>query len=85
MTILSDPQRAQLTKEIMEALSNRREGLPMLKADLRAAVNAADDWANANEAEYNAALPQPFRGIATPNQKSGLLEHTITFRRKAGV
>jgi hypothetical protein len=36
--------------------------LPVSKADLRAAVNAADDWASASAAGYNAALPAPARG-----------------------
>lgn len=43
------------------------------KQDLRAAVDAADDWIEANAASYNSALPQPFRGNANLAQKTLLL------------
>jgi len=42
-----------------------------------AAVNAADDWADANQASYNAALPEPFATWATPRQKAALLAWVI--------
>ena len=43
------------------------------KADLQAAVNAADDWADANAAGFNAALPTAFSTNATAGQKALLL------------
>ena len=85
MTVLTDQQRKTLTADLMQMLSSRRENLPFLKADLLAAVSASDDWAESNTVSYNSALPQPFRGIATPDQKSGLLEHVIARRRKLGA
>ena len=42
----------------------------MLKADLRAAVDATDDWINTNQASYNAALPLPSRTSLTARQKN---------------
>lgn len=48
-------------------------GNAFTKTDLAAAVTAADAWADSNAAAYNAALPQPFRGTATPGQKALLL------------
>lgn len=83
--VMNDQQRKQLAGDIMLILSSRLESFPMLKADLIAAVSAADDWCEANTVSYNSALPQPFRGTATPDQKSGLLEHVISRRRKLGV
>jgi len=48
-------------------------GWPNVTApELRAAVDAADDWIEANQASFNAALPQPFRGAATTAQKTFL-------------
>jgi hypothetical protein len=85
MAVMTDAQRAELNGEIMRALSAARELIPMLKADLRAAVNAADDWANTNASTYNLALPLPFRTSATADQKSRLLEAVISTRRKVGV
>lgn len=42
----------------------------MLKGDLRAAVDAADDWIEANKASFNAALPLPARTSLTARQKA---------------
>lgn len=55
---------------------NMRQGMcpgAITKPDLRAAVNAADDWIDSSAANFNAALPQPFRGAATTDQKYLLL------------
>lgn len=45
----------------------------LTKADLQAAVNAVDDWIDANEASYNAALPVAARTNLTVAQKPALL------------
>jgi hypothetical protein len=50
------------------------------KPDLAAAVAAADAWADANASSYNSALPQPFRGQASPQQKAILLAQ-VTMKR----
>lgn len=52
-------------------------------ADVRAAINAIDDWADANAAEFNTAIPQPARGALTVRQKTQLLMYVI--RRRAEV
>ena len=58
--------------------------LPILsKADLRAAVDAVDDYIDANAASLNAALPQPFRSAATAQQKA--LVFALVALRRAGV
>lgn len=53
------------------------------KADLRAAVDACDSWVESNQASFNAALPQPFRGQASQAQKTLLLCHVAM--RRAGL
>lgn len=85
MAVLGDAQRAQVWAQIMQAISSNREGLPILKADLRAAVDACDQWVSDNSASYNSALPAAFRTNATPDQKTRLLEGVIKFRRSLGV
>lgn len=50
------------------------------KPQLIAAVAAADDWADANAAEYNTALPAAFRNAATAGQKALLLAYVIARR-----
>ena len=52
------------------------------KPELRAAVDATDDWIEANQAGFNAALPQPFRGAATVPQKTFLFCYVAM--RRAG-
>jgi hypothetical protein len=39
------------------------------KPHLLAVIDAVDDWIEANSASFNAALPQPFRGEASPQDK----------------
>ena len=58
-------------------------GQAFSKDDLAAAVAAADAWADANAASYNAALPQPFKGAASAAQKALLLAYVCM--KRAGV
>lgn len=53
------------------------------KADLRAAVDATDDWIEANAASYNSALPATFRTSATLPQKTFLFAYVAL--RRAGL
>lgn len=55
----------------------------LTKAQLRAAVDAVDDWVDANASAFNTALPQPFRGAATSAQKAIVLAFVAL--RRAGV
>ncbi len=47
------------------------------KADLAAGIGAIDDWIDANQASFNAALPQPFRSSATQAQKAELFGYVL--------
>jgi len=55
----------------------------LTKPDIQAAVSAVDDWAEANSASYNTALPQPFRNTASVAQKALLLAYVCM--RRAGI
>jgi len=50
------------------------------KPELRAAVNAADQWIDDNASSFNAALPQPARGILSSKQKALILMMIIARR-----
>ena len=54
----------------------------LTKPDVAAAVGATDDWIEANSTSYNQALPQPFRGLASPLLKTLLLCYVAM--RRAG-
>lgn len=53
------------------------------KTELRAAIDATDDWIETNQASFNTALPQPFRGAATTPQKTFLFCYVAM--RRAGL
>lgn len=56
-------------------------GMPAVtKSELRAAVDATDQWIDDNQDSYNAALPQPFRSSASTVQKT-LLFCLVAMRR----
>jgi hypothetical protein len=53
------------------------------KSELRAAIDATDQWIDDNQASFNTALPQPFRGAATTPQKTFLFCYVAM--RRAGL
>lgn len=69
MAILTNDQRKDLWIEYMSTISARREGLSLTKAELRAAVDAVDDWIDGNIASFNSSLPLPARTALTAKQK----------------
>jgi hypothetical protein len=82
MAVLTTQQRADLSADIQRILSAKREVIPSVKAALDAAIAAADDWAEANTGSFNGALPQPYRGAASTEQKLFLLESVLRKRRE---
>jgi hypothetical protein len=86
MAVLDSTTRAAVSAELLADISSAREGLGALtKADFRAAVDAADDWANTNATSFNTALPQPARGALTAAQKARLLEYVVRKRWIVGA
>lgn len=83
MAVLSDADRQQVFKEFMSDESARNEQMALVKADLRAAFNAADDWVDGNAVSFNNALPQPARTALTARQKALLL--AMVLQRRYGV
>jgi len=80
MAILSDPDRADLWADFMRDQSIDRAALALTKTDLRAAVNALDQFLSDNAAAINSAIPQPARGALTVQQKAKLLMFVIQKR-----
>ena len=79
MAVLPSADRLRTAAQWMR---DQAEAAPFSKADLRAAVNAVDDWCEANAASYNSALPSAFRSTASATQKSLLLAYVVM--RRAG-
>jgi hypothetical protein len=66
----------------------RLQAWPVNKVDLRAAVDAVDDWCDSAatsvpSVSFNAALPLAFRTTASPSQKALILAYVC--ERRAGV
>lgn len=55
-------------------------GIAVDKVALRAAIDATDDWIDANQTAFNNALPQPFRGTVPISAKT-LLFCLVAMRR----
>lgn len=86
MAVLSDPDRAAINAEFQADVSDAREGLGALtKADVRAAVDAADTWANSNATAYNSALPTAARTALSAGQKARLLMYVMRKRFLTGA
>lgn len=79
MAVLDATSRA---RTVAQMLRERLDFATLAKADIAAALAAADDWVEANAASYNAALPQPFRGAVGAAVKAMLL--AIVAMRRAG-
>lgn len=82
MAVLPDVDRITVWTKLMRDLSDIRESIAVTKTDLRAAINAVDDWCDTNAASFNTAIPQPARAQLTASQKALLLAYVAL--RRAG-
>ena len=80
MAVLTDEIHLKIWRGLMRYWSNSRTPVPIVKADLRAAINAADNWADDNAAEYNNALPPPAKTVLSAEQKAAILATVILAR-----
>jgi hypothetical protein len=77
MAVLSEADRQTVYERFMQQAQGP---IPILKPDVRAAVNALDDWYNANAASANQALPPAARSGLTQADKA-LLSNLIVTQR----
>lgn len=80
MAVLTDADRAAIVALLGSDVSRERSAWPLSKADTRAAINAADSWANSNAASYNAALPAAAQASLSARQKALVLMYVIRRR-----
>lgn len=78
MAALSDTARAEVTAEWQR--TNTAVVGAITKADLRAAINAIDQYFVDNAAAINSAIPQPARGQLTTKQKALILTAVVAKR-----
>lgn len=80
MAVLSDNARAEVWADAMRQLSNDRETVSIIKTDLRATINAIDDWIVANATAFNNTLPTAAKNGLTTSQKARLFALVETRR-----
>jgi hypothetical protein len=85
MATMTTTDLAALHTDLMRDLSRALEPCGVLKADLRAAVDALDQYLSDNGAAINTAIPQPARSALTTPQKARLLMLVIQRRYLTGV
>ncbi len=79
MAVLPDADRAAVAAEFNRGYDTT-EAANLAKPDIRAAINAVDDWFDLNAATVNLIFPQPFRANATVRQKARLLQYVLQKR-----
>jgi hypothetical protein len=80
MAVLSDPNRVLVWAGYMR---RNDEDVALLKTELRAAVNATDQWIDDNASSFNQALPVAARTALTARGKARLLMEVL--ERRFGV
>lgn len=80
MAVLSDADRRDLWADLMREMSASGESVSLTKDQLRAAVDAVDQWTDDNATAFNQAIPQPARGALTARQKARILRYVVRRR-----
>lgn len=80
MTVLDESGRAQVWRGFMRYVSSLNISLALSGPNLRAAVDATDNWIDSNQSSYNTALPAAAQGGLTAPQKT-LLFCAVAARR----
>lgn len=70
MAVLIDADRQDTYVKAMQVISDERQSCAVTKAQLRAAVDAIDDWADSNATAFNNALPAAAKANLTAAQKA---------------
>lgn len=83
MAVLSATDRRRARTWFLRILEEQATDAGFSKAEIDAALAAADSWADSNAASYNAALPNPFRTNASAQFKALLL--AALAMRRAGL
>ncbi|MCZ2076466.1 MAG: hypothetical protein LC130_15880 [Bryobacterales bacterium] len=82
MATLSEQDRFDVWAQWMR---ENAEAIPITKSALRAALDALDDFMQANETAMNSAIPQPARNQLSVSQKAALLSAVIARRYMRAV
>jgi hypothetical protein len=79
VAVLSDADRFEVWADFMRS-PDTGDTFSITKADLRAAVDAIDQWIDDNASSFNSSIPQPARSSLTAKQKARLLVWVVRRR-----
>lgn len=80
MAALSNQERADINTLFQQQASDTHSSLAVTKPQLRAAVDAIDQWIDDNATSFNSAIPQPARSALTAKQKAWLFKLVMNRR-----
>lgn len=72
MTILAEHLRQAALGNLLYNWFRANPNFNLSNSDIRAVVDATDDWIEANTAAFNNALPEPAKSTLTADQKEFL-------------
>lgn len=77
MTVLNAVSRVEIWVELMRDFSSNGESIGVTKPELKAAIDALDDFLDGNAATINTAIPHPARDTLTAQQKALMLSYVV--------
>lgn len=80
---LPEQDRSRTSTAFQRYCSTFGLGLDLTKTQLRAAVDAVDDWCDTNATSFNQTIPAAARSALTPAEKALLLAYVAM--RRAGA
>ena len=84
MAVLPDQSRVDVWADLMRQLSTERQTVAITKDELRAAVNAIDDFLESNATAINNAFPAAAKAGLTTAQKARVLAY-VALKRWGGM
>jgi uncharacterized protein YaiE (UPF0345 family) len=80
MAVLNAANRQQAYVDFIDSMKLSGESLAVIKSDLKAAIDATDDWVDSNAVSFNNSLPAAAKANLTVKQKARLLVYVIKKR-----
>jgi hypothetical protein len=83
MAALPDADRIEITAKLQRLAQWLAISCGITKADLKAAVDATDDWIEANQTSFNNALPTAAKNNLSLTQKTLIFSYVAL--KRAGI
>lgn len=85
MATLSEGARQEIWRKLMKQWSKDRTPTSLLAVEVKAAVDAVDQWIDDNAVSYNNALPAAARAAMSAGEKARLLSMVALARFTGGA